>query len=223
MADLKRSEQIKIEFYDVCAGWLHMRLCVDDEIVEMRTTYCLGDGFRALLRAAYYLHPDAFDGPFGNSGDFAEQKEIEVFEDGEKTTVEVPYKVEFDWNEEGSWVDWTLEHEPTLDREFDLKIELEIHRADVDRDEVRVQKKEFVVSYKAFCYALAKACTEMLKKQGICGFRESYWDGDINLRYLLFIKAIALDCPEMIKTKYNDRDELCSNLEKEIKLLLTDM
>ena len=193
-----------------------MRLCVDDEIAEMCSTYCLGDGFRALLRAVYYLHPDAFDGPFGNSGNFAEQKEIECFLDGEKTTVIVPYKVEFDWNEEGSFVVWTLEHEPTLDREFDLKIKLDICRE-------KELKKEFVVSYKAFCYALAKACTEMLKKHGICGFHESYWDGDVNLRYLLFIKAIALDCPEMIKTAYNDRDELCSNFENEIKLLLTDM
>ena len=175
-----------------------------------------------MLKAAYYLHSDAFDGRFDH-GDNVEIKETEVNVDGEKTKVWLPYKTKFNWDEEGSWVDWTLEHEPTLDREFDLKIKLSIWRAEEDQDEEREEKKEFVVSYKAFCYPLAKACTEMLKKQGICGFHESYWDGDINLRYLLFIKAIALDCPEMIKTAYNDKDEACSNLENELKLLLTDM
>lgn len=207
---------IKIELCDVGAGWLKMKLCIDDEILDFDTTYCMGDGFHALLERLYYLHPNAYDNDY--SGNIVETTEIKTTLNGENTVAEVPYKSTFYWDEEGSIINWEFEHKPTLKKEFDLHIKLGIHRNDTD------VYKEFTVSYKEFCYALAKACTEMLKKHGINGFHESYWDGDINLRHLLFIKAIALDCTNMIKTIYNkENDEVCSDINKELELLLFDM
>ena len=206
---------IKIELCDVGAGWLKMKLSINGEIHEFYSTYCHGDGFHALLERLYYLHPNAYDND--HSGEIVKTEEIEAELDGEKTTAFVPYKTAFYWDEEGSIIDWEFERKPTLDREFDLNIKLGIHRNITD------ESKEYTVSYKEFCYALAKACTELLKKQGINGFHQSYWDGDINLRYLLFIKAIALDADEMIETKYNKNHEASSDLNKELELLMFDM
>ena len=211
----KRDCSIKIEFYDVDAGWLHLKININNDELDMRTSYCLGDGFQALLERIYYLHPDAYDNDF--SGEIVETEEIATVLDETRIAVEVPYKTNFYWDEEGSFIDWEIEHEPTLDREFDLYLKIIITRND------EKQKFEYTVSYKEFCYALSKACTELLKKYGINGFHQSYWDGDINLRHLLFIKAIALDADEMIKVECKDKNEMKSNIENELKLLLFDM
>ena len=214
--NLQKSEcSIQIEFYSVGAGWLHMKLSIDNDELDLCTSYCMGDSFHSLLESIYSLHPDAYDND--HSGRIVETKEIEAELDGKKTTAIVPYKATFYWDEEGSIIDWEFEHKPTLDREFDLNIKLGIHRNITD------ECKEDTVSYKEFCYALAKACTELLKKQGINGFHQSYWDGDINLRYLLFIKAMALDADEMIETKYNKDHEASSDINKELEFLMFDM
>lgn len=211
----KRDCSIKIEFYDVRAGWLKMKLCINGETLVFDSTYCFGDGFHALLERLYYLHPDAYD--YDHSGEIVDTTDVEAELDGEKITACVPFKATFYFDEEGSSIDWKFEHKPTLDREFELNIKLGIHRNRAN------ECKEYTVSYKEFCYALAKACTELLKKQGINGFHQSYWDGDINLRYLLFIKAIALDADELIEAKYNKDHEASSDINKELELLMFDM
>lgn len=211
----RREYPLKIEFYDVRVGWFKIKLCIDGDILDFDSTYCLGNGFYALLERLYYLHPNAYD--YDHSEEIVETKEIDTELDGKKITAIVPYKATFYWDEEGSIIDWEIEHKPTLDREFDLNIKIGIHRNMTD------ESKEYTVSYKEFCYALAKACTELLKKQGINGFHHSYWAGDINLRYLLFIKAIALDADEMIEVKYNKTHKASSDINKELELLMFDM
>ena len=211
----KRDCSIKIEFYDVGAGWLNMKMGINGDELDLCTTYCLGDGFHALLERMYYLHPNAYNHDY--SGEIVETEEISAVIDGRKVAVEVPYKTNFYWNEEGSYITWKIEHKPTLDREFDLYLKIIINRDD------ETQEFKYIVSYKEFCYALAKACTELLKKYGINGFHQSYWDGEINLRHLLFIKAVALDADDMIKVEYKDNYEINSNIEKELELLLFNM
>ena len=108
-----------------------------------------------------------------------------------------------------------------IEKEYTMEIKSEVIVARLKDDET--QEFKYIVSYKEFCYALAKACTELLKKYGINGFHQSYWDGEINLRHLLFIKAVALDADDMIKVEYKDNYEINSNIENELKLLLFDM
>ena len=213
----KRDCSIKIEFCNVRAGWLQMHLCINGETLKFVSSYCLGDGFHALLERIYYLHPNSYDWDY--SGDIVDSIKIMVpiNEKNKTSSVFVPYRTSFDWDEEGGIINWEMEREPTLDKEFYLNITLGIHRDDTD------EYKKYTVSYKEFCYALAKAYTELLKRQGINGFHESYLDRDINLRYLLFIKAIALDADDMINTNIDDKYSVFSDLNKELELLMFDM
>lgn len=105
-------------------------------------------------------------------------------------------------------------------------IEFEIYMPD--------QTFRYVIDGRELCYALAKAFTDSLKKYGIGGFCLGSGDNykfyeQLPLNELLFIKAYALNAPEVRKIaklwsepsgwKYG----LATPLEEEIKLLLTDM
>ncbi len=85
------------------------------------------------------------------------------------------------------------------------------------------------------CYAVAKACTEAIRKYGFYGYSSStggscngYGDG-INVEKLLFLKAYALNALEIreLTTVWEEADSWehseCSSFEKELELLLFDM
>lgn len=72
---------------------------------------------------------------------------------------EVPWKATFEWDEEGACSIWNLEREPNENTEFMLYIDIKICRSEE-------RNYHYEVSYKDFCYAFAKAYTEMLKKHG---------------------------------------------------------
>ncbi|MBR3869888.1 MAG: hypothetical protein IKJ17_00070 [Clostridia bacterium] len=77
--------------------------------------------------------------------------------------------------------------------------------------------KKFSVYHKDLCYAVAKACTEVLKEYGVFGYRYSTEYDDLKLHQLLYIKAVALDAFEIIADKEK------TSFEKEMELLLFDM
>ena len=91
----------------------------------------------------------------------------------------------------------------------------------------------YTVDGRDLCYAIAKACTEALKKYGFKGYLQSnsgYYLGDsIDIEKLLFIKAYALDAMDVRKTvkawenPHGWMSADASSLEKEIELLLFDM
>ena len=83
----------------------------------------------------------------------------------------------------------------------------------------------YEVPYRDLCYAVAKACTEMLKEYGFYGYHHSTYVQDMNVRYLLFIKSIALDNFEARQlTYYKEKDHgETSDFIKEMDLLLFDM
>ena len=95
------------------------------------------------------------------------------------------------------------------------------------------KSKPYVVDGRDLCYALAKACTEALKKYGFKGFLKSncgeYLGDSINVEKLLFIKAYALGALDTRKTTMAweaPNGWMCaeaSSLEKEMELLLFDM
>ncbi|MBQ9953379.1 MAG: hypothetical protein IJO92_03510 [Clostridia bacterium] len=85
---------------------------------------------------------------------------------------------------------------------------------------------EFSVNEKDFCYAVAKACTEVLKEYGFYGYRYSTEYDSFNLNHLIFIKAYALDCLEVREFKNTTNKHTSTgktNFNKEIELLLFDM
>lgn len=91
----------------------------------------------------------------------------------------------------------------------------------------------YTVDGRDLCYAIARGCTEAVKKYGLTGYRESsgmQYPGDsFDLYELLFVKAYALDALEA-----RELHELwsqpngwaradASSFEKEMELLLFDM
>ena len=133
------------------------------------------------------------------------------------------------WDEEGRIDDITLtrrhmnmgRHLPdTLDQ---IEIDLDLPYG----------RYNYTVDGKDFCYAVAKACTEAIKKYGFFGYAHSS-DPDqhaaeqMNINQLLFIKAYALDALEIrtVKKVWENTDHdyaSASSLEKELELLLFDM
>ena len=92
----------------------------------------------------------------------------------------------------------------------------------------------YVVDGKELCYAIAKACTQALKKYGFRGYHSSSGSfecfGDvINVEQLLFVKAYALDALEVreLRTIWEKpKHWMCAegtSFEKEIELLQFDM
>ena len=92
----------------------------------------------------------------------------------------------------------------------------------------------YIIAGKDFCYAVAKACTEAIKKYGFMGYAhssdpEQYSAEKMDINKLLFIKAYALDALEVrAVTKLWEDPNNCesasaSSLEKELELLLFDM
>ena len=85
--------------------------------------------------------------------------------------------------------------------------------------------REFVVNDRDFCYAVAKGCTEAIKRFGFYGYRYSTESEPIKIHQLLFIKAYALYNMEARELTVVDEELGCckSNFEKEMELLLFDM
>ena len=61
---------------------------------------------------------------------------------------------------------------------------------EIERDEI--ERHEYEVAYEDMCYAVADACTKAIKKHGLWGYYHSIYYPDMNLRYLLFLKSVAL-------------------------------
>lgn len=74
------------------------------------------------------------------------------------------------------------------------------------------------------CYAVAKACTEVLKTYGFYGYRYSTMLDCFNIFKLLYIKSVALGNFETRELhRVDSSGALATDFEKEIELLLFDM
>jgi hypothetical protein len=86
------------------------------------------------------------------------------------------------------------------------------------------KKYSYEVRYKDFCYAVAKACTDTLKEYGFYGYHNSTYHDDMKIRYLIFLKAIGLDCLEVRELTFHGPEKgESSDFSKELELLLFDM
>ncbi len=97
----------------------------------------------------------------------------------------------------------------------------------------RRKGKAYTIDGRDLCYAVAKACTEALKKYGFKGFVKSnsgeYLGDSISIEKLLFIKAYALGAMDVRETREAWKipngwmEAEASSFEKEMELLLFDM
>ena len=164
-------------------------------------------------------------------------KTIKIVDDCKEAdgcVIDVPWKGDVTWDAEGSETTWTFERDPTEKLEFDLKIEIDMSEGGVlgnvataidQPSEPWHENHSYVVPYKDFCYAVAKAYTNLLKRYGFIGYRECTNSVDIAVRYLLCLKEVALDCPDEFLALRCDNNtyECFSSFGQEIELLLFDM
>jgi len=222
----KRDCGINMSLIPCGGGWTDVYLNIGEDKLDFVISAMLGDNFTDLLRVLYFLHPENNDPEYAENfvdcweGRIENDEVVEIAEKIDKESyvcISVPVRGKFCWDEEGSESIWTIEREPTLDTDFDIRIGI-----DICRDERK--HYEYTVRYKDFCYAVAKACTEVLKSHGIYGYHHSIYHDDMHLRYLLFIKCVALDCFEARKlTDMGDKNGERTSFEKEIELLKFDL
>ena len=225
----KRDCGMELKLVPYGAGWTDVYFNINGDNLYFIITSVWSDQFSKLLEVLYYLHPDQNDPKRNNDidywdgvcelikGHYKVTKIVERCEECPATIVSIPHNAELHWDEEGSSSHWVFTREPTEDTDFTLQIDICIHRDEEKRFSYQVQ-------YKDFCYAVAKTCTEVLKSHGIYGYHHSTYEDDLNLRHLLFVKSVALDCLETrILTDNGDGLGESTSFEKELELLLFDM
>ena len=229
----KRECPIKMRLVPYGGGWTDVYADFGDGELYFIISHCLGDDFDTLMKALYHLYPE--NAGSENADELVDYKTgICELIDGEYVVKEIvddprdypmpyvaqdiPWKASFTWDEEGSFSRWQLERIPDQSTSFMLKIAIEINR-----DKVEIH--EYEVAYEDLCYAVADACTKALKKHGIWGYYHAIYNPDMNLRYLLFLKSVALNNFEARKlTFYEEKGQgETSDFQKEMELLLFDL
>ena len=230
----KRNCGIKMRLVPYGGGWTDVYADFGDGELYFIISNTTGDAdFGTFMRALYYLSPDSRS--YEEDYNLVDYKEgICEYMDGKYVVTKIvdntdgmdlpltirpiPWKTHFSWYEEPSASNWVIEREPTEDSSFDVKISIDICRNET-------KHYEYTVRYDDLCYAVADACTKALKKHGFLGYCSATYTDNINLRYFLFLKAVALRNMEVCDlTFYDGKGEgETGSFEKEIELLLFDM
>ncbi len=215
------------------AGWMDVYADFGDgELYFIISTSLSNDNFETLLKALYYLYPETNDTEYSEFADCKEgicihtengyvvDRIVDRVDNDDMPCIvrSIPWRTSFSWNEEGSESVWTFEREPTENTEFNVKVTIDIHR---DED----KHYEYTVPYEDLCYAVCNAYTKALKKHGFWGYHHVAYESDINLRYFLLLKCIALRNFEARKLTFYDEKGKgeTSDFEKELELVLFDM
>ncbi|MBR3195913.1 MAG: hypothetical protein IKF50_04365 [Clostridia bacterium] len=187
------------------AGWQNLYVDFGEGEWMFPISSILCDGFEALLRALYFLHPANYE----ERDDFVYEY---VTEDNRHVL-----RAEVEWDGEGAWATWILERDVEAAANFRVHLHIEIKYR-----EERVCDYDFL--YEELCYAAAKAYTDALKGFGFLGYYASTYGDDFNVRYLVFLKAAALGKLDACKlTPTEDGYGDTSDFDSELELLLVDM
>jgi hypothetical protein len=228
----KRDCPLEIELVPRGAGWTHVYLTTGGKRIKFVITNVMGEQFSDLVRILYLFTPDQNDSDRicnlveYTEGDFTfqpgEAPEGSTNDPQSASTVhfiEIPHTAEFIWNEEPSFSRWILEREPNLDTDFAVKLHIEIQRYEDGE-----ATYDFEFRYKDLCYAVAKACTKVLKEYGFWGYHVSTYHEEFCIHHLLFLKAVVLDCLDVREwTQHLSGHGEVTRIEDEIELLLFDM
>lgn len=224
----KRDCGMEMKLVPYGAGWTDVYFNIGNDKLYFIITSIWCDQFSKLLEVLYYLHPNQNDPKTTETVEYwdgvceiidGKPKVVQIVEqyNGCGAVRLIPHKAELHWDEECSSSHWVFTREPNEEEDFELQIDININKAEE-------KHYSYKVRYKDFCYAVAKTCTEVLKSHGIYGYHHSTYVDDINLRHLLFIKAVALDCLETrTLTDMGKGLGESTSFERELELLLFDM
>lgn len=229
---------IKFEVIPYGGGWEDYILTVDGVKTYLFST-CVNDRLyiNELLEPLCYLSADysRVDYTVWNyvETDTCERPfEIFFFEDGTRCVkeinegytdtdgkivhmAEVPEEINFKMDAETGIAYWKIVREKTVERNFMLSIDIHCHY-----DEEK--HYHFDVPYRDFCLAVANGCVEALQKHGIFGWSHSSFGQEmLNLRYVIFLKAVGLVREEEL-TERDETEEKRgpkSSLKKELEIL----
>lgn len=210
MTELKKRDcDIKIKLTPSGTQFLHFEMDIQGDHLDFLPASTMGDQFGAIVSALYTLFHEKED--MHN-----EWNPREHISNDNHVIHTIVTKV--DWDNEGDVVEIVMSRKCTVDIDYENDlIDIEIN----NYDEVL---KQYTVKTKDLCYAVAKACTEVLKEYGIYGYRYSTEQDYFKLHQLLYIKSFALgnfEARELISEE-NDWVKKTS-FKKEIELLLFDM
>lgn len=233
--------QVRFEFAVIGAGWEDYRLFVDDKEIYLISTCIYADyDLNKLLEALCcfstdynrydnthtdYAYTDLCKGILVEPEDSQSRFMIEIEAPGETHSPEyysqfydeIPESVNIWWDAEANGFRWNIKRSLERGNGFMLDVTLESHYAGGEEN-----TDSFQISYKSFCKAIADGCTEAIKKNGFGGLARSNWGHDIDIRKLLFIKAIAYDMLEdiMVGLPDDNEDVYFSDISKELELLM---
>lgn len=226
----KRDCPINLELVAYGSGWEDITLYICGDHHWWSVSGCLGDGFGALVESLYALYPDQPRDEYEARrlaecdeyvGEYKDGQFVNLRprEKGDSSCFHFPKRAEFYWDLEGAGgVAWKITRESGPAKEFNITIELRCG----DEDDATQYKYE--VRYSDLCYAVGKAMTEVVKKNGFAGFYVSVWESDINVRHLCFLKACGMGKPDAMQPfEAAETCEAVSSFEDEIELLMFDM
>ena len=204
----KRDCPIKITLSPSGSSYLGVDFDFYGEKLYFNPSSTVSGQFGDFLSALYTLFLDERTDPEWNEREYHTYNESnEIY--AVTTTV--------DWDNEGQYMKIGMTRTYTADCDKDI-----LFKATTDYGETY---KTFHLNFKDLCYAVAKACTEILKEYGFFGYRYSTEYDWFKIHQLLFIKAYALDNMESRKLIATDSYKQCfkTDFEKEMELLLFDM
>ena len=206
----KRDCDIKIKLTPSGTQYLHFEMDIHGDHLDFLPSSAVGEQFGAVVSALYTLFHENDDGhEEWNGREYLTDKDHVIH-----TTV-----TRVSWDNEGTDIDIIMSRKCGVDIDYENDIiEIEIK----NYDEVL---KKYTVKTKDLCYAVAKACTEVLKEYGFYGYRYSTEYDCFELHQLLYIKSFALlnfEARDLNCDKENEWVKRTS-FEKEIELFLFDM
>ncbi len=220
--------RIRLTPYDYDFLRVHWR--IDGENYYFFASGAMGSQFSAFLSAVYCLYEEKdrshyFHSQYSknithehphNREDKRYHSEAKVFWDGEGPY----YTITFTRSSESAG--------PVLDLHKPDPIQVKI-------EGIRRSTKECTIDGRDLCYAIARGCTEALKKYGFKGYTLStggtYIGDGFNIEELLFVKAYALNVLEVCEAKIAWKNPVpnwwgearSTSFSNEIELLLFDM
>lgn len=215
--EIKYDCPIKFAITNCRAGWTKLSAEINGNKIDFTIT-SIWQGVKPslLLESAYFFNP--YLGFFQERVDI----EYEVCNDAYEDITDIPLQVQFQWDDELNITQWVIE----MPREQFEKPYPELIINIIRENSCEEQKKtySFRVKYKDFCYAVAKCFSDCLKGYGMDGYYRRSYNDEINLRYLIFVKAygmgmIANDLSVINSLDYN----YDFTFEEEMKILAMDM
>ena len=205
----KRDCDINIKLTPI-GTFLRFEMDVHGDHFEFSPSSTVSEQFGAVVRALYALF-DEYD-------DMHDECRFREFLTDENHIIHtVVTKV--DWDNEGNDLQIIMSRKcnDDIDYETDL-IDIELR----NYDDVL---KKYTVKTVDWCYAVAKACTQVLKEYGFYGYRYSTEYDYFKIHQLLYIKSVALENFEAREFVTNSENKwaMCSSFEKELELLMFDM